>query len=139
MIILLTLIISISIITSIFAIIEILVLHKNYPYYKKTYKALVNLEYVFDHESSGLCYYRNKHVKAIGWNPYSPNDDDEIILFADGSIKLLGGDRYIHAGLFILEPYSMYWGYKIRKILKENKGVDEKVLIRNKKINEIIS
>lgn len=99
----------------------ILTLHDCYPYYKKTYLAIKNREYVryvspyFNSDS--LTYFRKANKSLDFYNSF----DDEIILFENGSIKLLGNLKYIHTALYTyFDPYTLYWFYKIRRALNES-------------------
>jgi len=84
-----------------------------YPYYKKTYAALPNMQlYVCN---SLVCNY---NAESNGKDP-----KNEFIYFIDnGSIKLIGPENaYIHnSPEWLIDPYTKYYYKKITQWLADN-------------------
>ncbi len=101
----------------VFGLASFLTLRKNYSAYKLTYDSLLRGDYVYNEylsKNSDIIYFRKPGDDSF--------NDDEILFFGngDGSIKLLGKSKYIHEAAFTyLDPYTIYWKRKIRKMMKE--------------------
>lgn len=94
------------------------VISDNYKWYKPTYKAITNREYVYNEKMSceEITYFRKPGDNDIF-------SDDEILLFKEGSIKLLGRNKYIHKSFMnILESYTWYWGRKLASAINKEKN-----------------
>jgi len=110
----------------IFGLSTFLTLRKNYSSYKLTYDALLNGDYVYNEylsKGSDIIYFRKPGDDKF--------NDDEIIFFenGNGSIKLLGKNKYIHDASFTyLDPYTLYWKKKIRKIMNQKQNNNIKSL-----------
>lgn len=93
-----------------------LTLRPDYKYYKKTYLALYSKTYVV----------KNDDMNYLTFSHKSGKDHNEIIYFGclNGDIKLIEG--YIHKDqtMFWVDPYTMYWYYKIRKQIMINSSVE---------------
>lgn len=105
-----------------------LTLRKNYSAYKLTYNALLSGDYVYNEylsKHSDIIYFRKPGDNSLS------NFNDEILFFekGEGSIKLLGRDKYIHNALFTyFELYTLYWKKKIIKTMKEKQNNNIKSL-----------
>lgn len=100
-----------------------LTLRGSYQYYKPTYNAIINGDYILDRKfsMSDTIYFRRPDNN-------DPFTHDEIIFFDNGtgSIKLLTGNvynsEYIHKSYFTyFDPYTLYWDRKIRRAFQKTK------------------
>jgi hypothetical protein len=111
----------------------VFILKENYKYYKPTYLALKNKEYLlYDYGSESLITFKPvdkikkmNDMKASGdtfWSlppniyQYMLDDKAEIIYFKSGeSIKLINA-HYIHTHFMLFcDLYTLYWHKKIKK------------------------
>jgi hypothetical protein len=114
-----------------------LTLKENYKYYKPTYLALKNKEYLLDDSGSeSFLMFRPvekiqkmNEMRASGriyWS-LSLDDNKEIVYFkSDETIKLLNR-HYIHTDFMLLcDLYTLYWHKKIKKqILLNSMSIEE--------------
>lgn len=87
-----------------------------YKYYKQTYLAIKDKEYLF-YSKEGDIRFRHKEDIDDTFNR-GLYFTKEIILYDDGTIKLLDG-VYLHKSVGF-DPYSLYWFYKIKKEMMFN-------------------
>jgi hypothetical protein len=103
-----------------------LTLKENYKYYKPTYLALKNKEYLLDDSGSDSFLTFRPAAKVKNMNQMRASghiiwsllldDKDEIIYFkSDESIKLIN-KHYIHKNFMsYCDLYTLYWHKKIKK------------------------
>lgn len=117
-----------------------LTLRPKYKYYKLTYEALKNKEYILSSNDESFITFKPKDkviatTGKFGFNQWQ-FDDDEILYFKQGGdIKLI--KEYIHtrSGPFF-DPYTMYWHKKIKKeILYNTRTIAE---IREDKLKQLL-
>jgi len=115
-----SILIAFGIFLGILILCSILTLGKNYTHYRSTYDALLRGDYVYNEHLSkygDIVYFRKP-----GDNSFN---DDEILLFSNGSIKLLGKSAYIHNASFsYMDPYTVYWKIKIGNLIKQKKTIN---------------
>jgi len=109
----------------------------NYKYYKPTYEAIKNKEYVLLSNTpgfeDGLIIFR--HKETIDTIPKWSITDDEIIYFrGTKSIKLTKG--YIHKTFIpFFEPYTNYWYHKIKEQIMANSSIENMRDYKLKQLN----
>jgi len=117
-----------------------LTLKHNYKYYKPTYLAIKNKQYLLYRNDEDFITFRPKDkviatTGKFGFNQWQ-FDDDEILYFKQGGdIKLI--KEYIHtrSGPFF-DPYTMYWHKKIKKeILYNTRTIAQ---IREDKLKQLL-
>ena len=117
-----------------------LTLRHKYKYYKLTYEALKNKEYILSSNDESFITFKPKDKMIANTGKFGFNqwqfDDDEILYFKQGGdIKLI--KEYIHtrSGLFF-DPYTQYWHKKIKKeILYNSRSIEQ---IREDKLNQLL-
>ena len=115
-----------------------LTLRPKYKYYKLTYLALKNKEYILSTNDESFIAFKPKD-KVMATGKFGFNqwrfDDDEILYFKQGgSIKLIKDYIHTRSGLFF-DPYTLYWYKKIKKeILYNTRTIAE---IREDKLKEL--
>ena len=118
MIVSITILISLSISFLIWVIINVSVNYNDYKFYKRTYKAIMNREYVLVRDGHEIETYR----RPVDSNNFS--NDEILFFFREGkidSIKLLSnGLNYIHKSSRQVDPYCLYWFKKIMKAREHN-------------------
>lgn len=116
-----------------------LTLRPKYKYYKLTYLALKNKEYILaSNDESFITFKPKDKVMAtgkFGFNQWQ-FDDDEILYFKQGGdIKLIKDYIHTRSGPFF-DPYTMYWHKKIKKeILYNTRTIAE---IREDKLKQLL-
>jgi len=109
-----------------------LTLRPKYKYYKLTYLALKNKQYLlFNDDESFITFKPKDKMDQSKWKI----DDEEILYFKDNeTIKLTNG--YIHKNFMpYFDPYTQYWYKKIKKeIVLNTKSIAE---IREDKLNQL--
>lgn len=117
-----------------------LTLRHKYKYYKLTYEALKNKEYILSSNDESFITFKPKDkvmatTGKFGFNQWQ-FDDDEILYFKKGGdIKLI--KEYIHtrSGPFF-DPYTLYWHKKIKKeILYNSRSIEQ---IREDKLKQLL-
>ena len=110
-----------------------LTLRPNYKYYKLTYLALKNKEYLFFNENESFITFKPKDRMNV---PTWQIDDSEVLYFKDkGDIKLIKDYIHTRSGPFF-DPYTMYWHKKIKKeILYNSRSIEQ---IREDKLNQLL-
>ena len=104
-----------------------LTLRPKYKYYKLTYLALKNKEYILSSNDESFITFKPKDkvmpsTGKFGFNQWQ-FDDDEILYFKQGGdIKLINSNYnlyyvdYIHTkSAPFFDPYTQYWYKKIKK------------------------
>lgn len=122
MIIIYTLLTVATIVYLIFYVITTSTLKENYKYYKPTYEALKNKEYLLDYESDLIMFRpaekvnKLKTMRANGHIVWDLDDENEIAYFKSSEdIKLLNS-HYIHKNFMpYCDFYTLYWHRKIKK------------------------
>jgi hypothetical protein len=110
-----------------------------YKYYKLTYLALKNKEYILSSNNESFITFKPKDKVMASTGKFGFNqwqfDDDEILYFKQGgSIKLIKDYIHTRSGLFF-DPYTLYWYKKIKKeILYNTRTIAE---IREDKLKEL--
>ena len=110
-----------------------LTLRPKYKYYKLTYKAIKNKEYLFFNENESFITFKPKDRMNV---PTWQIDDSEVLYFKDkGDIKLI--KDYIHTrSAPFFDPYTIYWHKKIKKeILYHSRPINQ---IREDKLNQLL-
>lgn len=109
-----------------------LTLRHKYKYYKPTYEAIKNKEYLFYNESESFITFKPKDRMN---QPTWMIDDSEILYFKEkGDIKLI--KEYIHNSAPFFDPYTIYWRRKIEKeILYHSRSIDQ---IREDKLKQLL-
>lgn len=121
----------------IFQLASVLTSMSYYPRYKQTYRALITGRYRIDNISlTGISRFYDTKKNNNEWAGL--NEEHEILIFPNGSIKLIQdrsigfwGSAYIHSGPIIMKDlYSLYWYYKIHRWYKKNKQslINEEVI-----------
>ena len=92
--------------------------YKNYKYFKLTYDVIENYHYVKVNNGFNIETYRTLQDNAL-------ISKKEVLFFIEnnkvGSIKLLSdGNNYIHTSYMMLDPYTLYWFWKIKRARKKN-------------------
>jgi len=110
-----------------------LTLKDNYKYYKQTYEAIKNKEYVLLSNTDGLIIFRPK--ETIDTIPKWSITDEEIIYFCGTkSIKLTKG--YIHKTFIpFFDPYTTYWYHKIKEQIMINSSIENMRDYKLKQLN----
>ena len=116
-----------------------LTLRPKYKYYKLTYLALKNKEYILSTNDESFITFKPKDkvmatTGKFGFNQWQ-FDDDEILYFKQGGdIKLI--KEYIHTrSAPFFDPYTQYWYKKIKKeILLNTRTIAE---IREDKLKQL--
>lgn len=106
----------------------------NYKYYKPTYEAIKNKEYIFFNENESFIVF--KHKDKMNVPTWMIDDDNEILYFKEeGDIKLI--KEYIHTSSApFFDPYTSYWYKKIKKeILYHSRSIEQ---IREDKLNQLL-
>lgn len=118
-----------------------LTLRHKYKYYKLTYLALKNKEYILSSNDESFITFKPKdkviaNTGKFGFNQWQFDDDDEILYFKQGGdIKLLKDYIHTRSGLFF-DPYTMYWHKKIKKeILYNTRTIAQ---IREDKLKQLL-
>jgi hypothetical protein len=117
-----------------------LTLRPKYKYYKLTYLALKNKEYILSTNDESFITFKPKDkvmatTGKFGFNQWQ-FDDDEILYFKQGGdIKLI--KEYIHTrSAPFFDPYTQYWYKKIKKeILLNTRTIAE---IREDKLKQLL-
>lgn len=117
-----------------------LTLRHKYKYYKLTYEALKNKEYILSSNDESFITFKPKDkvmatTGKFGFNQWQ-FDDDEILYFKQGGdIKLI--KDYIHTrSLPFFDPYTLYWHKKIKKeILYNSRSIEQ---IREDKLKQLL-
>lgn len=117
-----------------------LTLRPKYKYYKLTYLALKNKEYILASNDESFITFKPKDkvidtTGKFGFNQWQ-FDDDEILYFKQGGdIKLI--KDYIHTSSApFFDPYTMYWHKKIKKeILYNTRTIAQ---IREDKLKQLL-
>lgn len=117
-----------------------LTLRPKYKYYKLTYLALKNKEYILASNDESFITFKPKDkviatTGKFGFNQWQ-FDDDEILYFKQGGdIKLI--KDYIHTrSAPFFDPYTIYWRRKIEKeILYHSRSIDQ---IREDKLKQLL-
>ena len=117
-----------------------LTLRHKYKYYKLTYLALKNKEYILSSNDESFITFKPKdkviaNTGKFGFNQWQ-FDDDEILYFKQGGdIKLLKDYIHTRSGPFF-DPYTMYWHKKIKKeILYNTRTIAQ---IREDKLKQLL-
>jgi len=118
----------------------ILNIRHKYKYYKLTYLALKNKEYILSSNDESFITFKPKDkvmatTGKFGFNQWQ-FDDDEILYFKKGGdIKLIKDYIHTRSGPFF-DPYAMYWHKKIKKeILYNTRTIAE---IREDKLKQLL-
>lgn len=117
-----------------------LTLRHKYKYYKLTYEALKNKEYILSSNDESFITFKPKDKVMATTGKFGFNhlqfDDDEILYFKEGgSIKLINDYIHTRSGPFF-DPYTMYWHKKIKKeILLNTRTIAE---IREDKLKQLL-
>ena len=116
MIIIYTLLTVATIVYLLFYVITISTLKENYKYYKPTYEALKNKEYLLDYESDLIIFRPAEKVNKLKTMKAKGLFDEEIVYFKSSEdIKLLNS-HYIHKNFMpYCDFYTLYWHRKIKK------------------------
>jgi hypothetical protein len=117
-----------------------LTLRPKYKYYKLTYLALKNKDYILSSNDESFITFKPKDKVMASTGKFGFNqwqfDDDEILYFKQGGdIKLI--KEYIHtrSGPFF-DPYTQYWHKKIKKeILLNTRTITQ---IREDKLKQLL-
>jgi hypothetical protein len=117
-----------------------LTLRPKYKYYKLTYLALKNKEYILSTNDESFITFKPKDkvmatTGKFGFNQWQ-FDDDEILYFKQGGdIKLI--KEYIHTrSAPFFDPYTQYWYKKIKKeILLNTRTIAQ---IREDKLKQLL-
>ena len=89
-----------------------------YRLYRKTFETISTGKYLINEAFKPMAVFMDPKDSSIA------SDSDKIIIFEDGSIKLLGHMNYIHLNsLMFLDPYTYYWHKRINKWYDENESV----------------
>jgi hypothetical protein len=106
-----------------------LTLRHRYKYYKETYLALKNKEYLYYNQDNTFITFRPKDRMN------GPGFFEEILFFkSDETIKLTNG--YIHNDFVpFFDPYTQYWHWKIKKEMLFNSR--SKAQIREDKLKQL--
>ena len=115
-------------------------LRPKYKYYKLTYLALKNKEYILSSNDESIITFKPKDkviatTGKFGFNQWQ-FDDDEILYFkGDETIRLTNG--YIHKNLMpFFDPYTQYWHKKIKnEILYNSRSMAQ---IREDKLKQLL-
>jgi hypothetical protein len=109
-----------------------LTLKKNYKYYKPTYEAIKNKEYLLYRNDQDFITFRPKDKMDI---PIWVFNDDEILYFKENdTIKLTKG--YIHKDFMpFFDPYTQYWHNKIKKQITINSSLEN---MREDKLKQLL-
>jgi hypothetical protein len=102
---------------------------RNFSKYKEAYDLLTSGEYKFNWRHSGFYYFSRKDLvgKFSSISKFSnlsivfmhKDDSDDVI----DSIRLPGDEmRFIHNGIFSIDPYTAYYRRKFIKWFKDNKS-----------------
>jgi len=92
----------------------------------KTYTAIRDGRYVFQENFQGTMYFMKKDSPFRWWEKWGR--PDTIIIFKEGSVKLLGYDVYLHSWfLSFFHPYILYWKIRFSRLIKHNKDAWNKV------------
>ena len=117
-----------------------LTLRHKYKYYKLTYEALKNKEYILSSNDESFITFKPKDkvmapIGKFGFNQWQ-FDDDEILYFKKGGdIKLIKDYIHTRSGPFF-DPYTMYWHKKIKKeILYNTRTIAQ---IREDKLKQLL-
>ena len=116
-----------------------LTLRPKYKYYKQTYLALKNKEYILSSNDESIITFKPKDkviatTGKFGFNQWQ-FDYDEILYFkGNETIKLTNG--YIHKNFMpFFDPYTQYWHKKIKnEILLNSRSIAQ---IREDKLNQL--
>ena len=115
-------------------------LRPKYKYYKLTYLALKNKEYILSSNDESIITFKPKDkviatTGKFGFNQWQ-FDDDEILYFKKGGdIKLIKDYIHTRSGPFF-DPYTTYWHKKIKKeILYNTRTLAE---IREDKLKQLL-
>jgi hypothetical protein len=89
-----------------------IVLFGDFPYYRWTYDALLSGQYRYNERLSGrgVLYFTKKEKLDSTW----------VLYFTDRrAIQLINGG-YLHNNLITyFSPYSLYWYFKLRGLIKK--------------------
>ena len=117
-----------------------LTLRHKYKYYKLTYEALKNKEYILSSNDESFITFKPKDkvmatTGKFGFNQWQ-FDDDEILYFKKGGdIKLIKDYIHTRSGPFF-DPYTTYWYKKIKKeILYNSRSIEQ---IREDKLKQLL-
>lgn len=116
-----------------------LTLRPKYKYYKLTYLALKNKEYILSSNDESFITFKPKDkvmaTGKFGFNQWQ-FDDDEILYFkGDETIRLTNGYIHTRSGPFF-DPYTTYWHKKIKKeILYNTRTIAQ---IREDKLKQLL-
>lgn len=92
----------------------------------KTYAAIRDGRYVFQENFQGTMYFMKKDSPFRWWEKWGR--PDTIIIFKEGSVKLLGYDVYLHSWfLSFFHPYMLYWKIRFSRLIKHNKDAWNKI------------
>jgi len=127
-----TIIISVILLTTgMFWFASFLTLRPRYKYYKETYLAIKNKDYILSSNNESFITFRPKDkIDLPIWH-----FDKEILYFkSDETIKLTNG--YIHNDFMpFFDPYTFYWHKKIKKEMLFN--IRSKAQIREDKLKQL--
>jgi hypothetical protein len=116
-----------------------LTLKHNYKYYKPTYLAIKNKQYLLYRNDEDFITFRPKDKMDI---PIWQFTDDEILYFKDNeTIKLKsyiqnGRQGYIHKDFMpFFDPYTVYWHKKIKNEIMINSSLEN---MRDYKLKQLL-
>ena len=118
----------IMVVAGMFWLASFLTYRPKYKYYKETYLAIKNKDYIMSSNNESFIIFTCKD---------KPSGDAETILYfkSDQAIKLTGGG-YIHNDFMpFFDPYTQYWHWKIKKeMLLHTRSIAE---IRQDKLKQL--
>lgn len=108
-------IIVFGIVFLVFFILGNLIHINNWGLYRKSYNAIKNNKFIYYSGSvDDIIYFAKK--EALSRKPYLLSDDDQILLFKSGAVKLIGNMNYIHnSPVAYLGIIPEYWRRKTQR------------------------
>jgi uncharacterized SAM-binding protein YcdF (DUF218 family) len=108
-----------------------------YKYYKETYLAIKNKDYIMSSNDESFIIFTSKDKPSgamFGFNQWQFDAETILYFKSDETIKLTSG--YIHKDFMpFFDPYTQYWHWKIKKeMLLHTRSIAE---IREDKLKQL--
>lgn len=127
----------IMVVAGMFWLASFLTYRHKYKYYKETYLAIKNKDYIMSSNDESFIIFTSKDKPSgamFGFNQWQFDAETILYFKSDETIKLTSG--YIHKDFMpFFDPYTQYWHWKIKKeMLLHTRSIAE---IREDKLKQL--